>query len=60
LPGLDLAAATRAIAALGEALERPGLRPEALRLTGLTQALNQGRHLDEALLLAGARADPVA
>lgn len=56
LPGLDRAAAERGLAALGAALGRPGLAPEALRLTALTQALNQGGHLDEALRLAGARA----
>lgn len=43
---------------IGRRLQRPGLRPEALQLTALVSALNQGQHLDEVLILTGAEAAP--
>jgi hypothetical protein len=51
----DAAALRAGVAEIGRRLDRPGLLPEALRLTGLTIALQQGQHLDEVLSLAGAR-----
>lgn len=56
LPGLDsLASLADAVREIGRRLDRPGLTPDALRLTALAGALCQGQHLDEVLSLAGAR-----
>lgn len=46
---------TGAIREIGRRLDRPGMTPDALRLTALASALCQGQHLDEVLSLAGAR-----
>jgi len=55
LPGLQAAGVVaEGMREIGRRLQRPGLRPEALQLTALVAALNQGQHLDEILLLAGA------
>ncbi|MDJ0390372.1 hypothetical protein QMO56_19855 [Roseomonas sp. E05] len=54
LPGLQEAGTVEeGMREIGNRLQRPGLRPEALQLTALVGALNQGQHLDEILLLAG-------
>lgn len=56
LPGLHSLADMKALVRdIGRRLERPGLALDALRLTALAGALGQGQHLDEVLLLAGAR-----
>ncbi|PHK93682.1 hypothetical protein CR162_16975 [Pseudoroseomonas rhizosphaerae] len=56
LPGLpELAGMQRAVGEIGRRIGRPGLTTEALRLTALAGALCGGRHLDEVLLMAGAR-----
>ncbi|MCQ4159933.1 hypothetical protein NON00_08320 [Roseomonas sp. GC11] len=60
LPGLEAAAARRGLEAVAAYLDKPGLDPDALRLTALTQVLNQGQHLDEMLVLAGARGSLVS
>lgn len=55
LPGLGGPETIAAgIAEIGLRLGRPGLRPEALHLTGMAQLLIQGGHLDEILPLAAA------
>jgi len=55
LPGLrEAGVLEKGMREIGRRLQRPGLRPEALQLTALAAALNQGQHLDEILLLAGA------
>jgi len=59
LPGLaDAGMVVAGMAEIGRRLQRPGLRPEALQLTALVRALNQGQHLDEILILTGAEAAP--
>ncbi|MBO1076144.1 hypothetical protein [Roseomonas marmotae] len=50
---LDAAGLCHGLAALGAALGRPGLPLAAIWQTGLSLALRDGRHLDEALALAG-------
>ncbi|MXP65572.1 hypothetical protein E0493_19675 [Roseomonas sp. M0104] len=55
LPGLREAGVVAAgMRELGSRLRRPGLQADALQLTALVAALNQGQHLDEILVLAGA------
>jgi hypothetical protein len=53
LGGLNAAALARGVARCGLRLGQPALTPMALWLTGAVLAFRDGRHLDEAMALAG-------
>jgi hypothetical protein len=53
---MTAATLAESIGAVGAAMGHPGLLPATLWLAGLTVALRDGRHLDEALALAGLHA----